>query len=71
MTERSIPLPEIMQQALILILRKTSGSCENFTTGIGSCYKNGRLADAKYGADQVCDSCIAHRALFVDSTLTE
>lgn len=62
--EISQPNPDRMERALILILRKTCGSCESFTTGIGSCYKNGRAADAKYGEDQACDACIAYRALF-------
>lgn len=52
------------EQGLMLILRKACGRCENSTSGIGSCYTNGRKADAMYGADQVCDACIAHRALF-------
>lgn len=66
MAERYTPQTDRFEKALMLILRKTSGSCETFTTGIGSCYKNGRFADAKYGADMACDSCIAHRALFHD-----
>lgn len=64
MTERPYPDPERMERALMLILRKTCGSCETSTSGIGSCYKDGRKADAKYGEDQACDACIAYRALF-------
>ena len=52
------------EQGLMLILRKACGACENSTSGIGSCYRNQRTAEATYGADQVCDACIAHRALF-------
>lgn len=37
--------------------------CQNFTTGLGSCFRNGRTADAEYGADQACEGCIAHAAL--------
>lgn len=52
------------EQGLLLILRKACGRCENSTRGIGSCYAEGRKADAMYGDGQVCDACIAHRALF-------
>lgn len=62
--ETSQPDPARMERALTLILRKTCGTCEHSTAGIGSCYKDGRRADAKYGADQACDACIAYRALF-------
>lgn len=37
--------------------------CENFTSGIGSCFRNGRTVDAQYTADRCCNSCIAHDAL--------
>jgi hypothetical protein len=40
-----------------------TGGCENFTTGYGSCVKDGRTPDADYTADKVCDSCIAHAAI--------
>jgi hypothetical protein len=69
MIARTQVSPERLEQALMLILRKTCGCCENFTTGIGSCYKNGRAADARDGADMVCDSCIAYRALFSDDMM--
>ena len=52
------------EQGLMLGLRKTCGCGENYTTGIGSCYRNNRSAEAMYGADHVCDACIAYRALF-------
>lgn len=37
--------------------------CESFTSGIGSCFRSGRLLRAKYGAEQACASCIAYDAL--------
>jgi hypothetical protein len=37
--------------------------CETFTTGIGSCFRNGRTVDAEYTAYRCCASCIAHDAL--------
>lgn len=37
--------------------------CENFTSGIGSCFRDGRTVDAEDGADRCCHSCIAHDAL--------
>lgn len=51
-----------LKDALIAILWKTGGSCESYTTGVGSCYRNGRKLTST--SDQPCDSCIAHRALF-------
>lgn len=50
-------------EALQLILGQTGGDCEHSTSGIGSCWKDGRAADAEFGADQACPSCIAHAAL--------
>ena len=41
----------------------TVGECENFTSGIGSCYRLGRTTNAKYTADKCCNSCIASAAL--------
>lgn len=37
--------------------------CEHFTTGLGSCFDNGRHPLALYGADQACHPCIAWAAL--------
>ncbi len=37
--------------------------CEHYTTGLGSCFENGRKLDAEYLADRVCDHCIADLAL--------
>lgn len=37
--------------------------CENFTSGLFSCFKDGRTVNAQYGADKVCNSCIAEKAL--------
>lgn len=36
--------------------------CENFTSGVGSCFRNGRTVNATFGADRCCNSCIAHDA---------
>ena len=62
--DKPYPDPERMERALMMILRKTCGTCESSTSGIGSCYKNGRTAGAKCGEEQACDACIAYRALF-------
>lgn len=37
--------------------------CENYTTGLGSCYENGRTPDAKFGAERCCTACIADSGL--------
>ena len=37
--------------------------CENFTSGIGSCFRDDRTVDAKDMADRCCNSCVAHDAL--------
>lgn len=47
------------------------GRCENFMdwnergkhAPLGTCFKNGRTADAEYGSDLACTACIAHAAL--------
>lgn len=54
---------ERVKAALQLILSQTYGECEHNTSGIGSCFANGRTADAEYGADMACPPCIAHAAL--------
>jgi hypothetical protein len=54
---------DAMAAALRLILAQTHGDCEHSTTGIGSCFENSRTADAVYGCDMACASCIAHAAL--------
>lgn len=38
-------------------------TCTNFTTGLGSCFRNGRSPDAQYGAVECCVPCIADAAL--------
>lgn len=38
-------------------------ACENFTGGLGSCYKAGRSPGAEFEADACCVRCIAHRFL--------
>ena len=49
-----------MRYALKLI---SGDRCENYTGGGWQCFRNGRIADAKYGADRACDACIAAWAL--------
>jgi hypothetical protein len=58
--QRRLNAYPILAEALALIRRD---ACENFTTGLGSCYQHGRTPDAKYGAERCCDSCIADAAL--------
>jgi len=50
-----------MERALQILCRH--GRCLNFTTGIGACFREGRKAQAEYGADQACVACIADYAL--------
>lgn len=49
-----------LQQALHLIM---GTGCENSTSGLGSCFKEGRTPGHIYGAFSVCNSCIAYEAL--------
>lgn len=52
--------------ALNLIAWRHGGECESFTTGIGSCFKNGRHAVSLTGtADEACAPCLAFAALSV------
>lgn len=37
--------------------------CENFTDGLGACYRAGRSPSAQYGADRCCTACIADAIL--------
>jgi len=49
---------------LIASLQKLAArGCENFTTGVGSCYQNGRHETAEYLADRCCSACVADYAL--------
>lgn len=53
----------------LIVERNGQPKCERFTTGIGSCFTDaGCTADARYGQDQACASCIAHYAL-TDQTI--
>ena len=54
---------ERLETALWQILWSTRDQCEHFTSGIGSCFRNGRTPEAFYGAERCCNSCIAHLAL--------
>lgn len=64
---RAMATIDAMSDALRLIRLQgggDDGACENFTTGIGSCFEHdNRTADARYGADRACSPCIAHYAL--------
>lgn len=51
---------EGMEKALRTI---ASWDCENFTSGIGSCYENDRTPDAEFTADRCCAPCIADKGL--------
>jgi len=42
-------------------LEVIAGPCEHFTKG--SCFDAGKTVRARYGADAVCNACIANRAL--------
>lgn len=52
---------ERMERALKLMC--ASGKCEHSTSGIGDCFRTGRTADARYGADRACPACSADLAL--------
>lgn len=52
-----------LEEALRNILAATDGECEHFTSGIGTCFKEGRIPTAHFGADRCCPSCIAAAAL--------
>lgn len=48
----------------IQTLRHIMGEeCESYTSGLGSCYEEGRSPGAKYMAERCCVNCIAHRYL--------
>ena len=49
-----------LQQALHIIM---GTDCGNFTSGLGSCFEEGRVPGHMYGAFSVCASCIAYEAL--------
>jgi hypothetical protein len=50
--------------AALQTLRHIMGDeCENFTSGLGSCYEAGRSPGAEYSSDRCCVNCIAHRFL--------
>lgn len=55
-----------LEGALLDIMDQTDGKCASFTTGIGSCFDNGRNRDATDGADMPCPQCVAYRALVWD-----
>jgi hypothetical protein len=50
----------ICENALILI---ASWDCENYRTGIGSCYRARRMEDASETSKRCCAPCIAHKTL--------
>lgn len=52
-----------LREALKRVVESNQGQCENYTTGIGSCFSYGRSPDARYSAERCCNPCIAHAAL--------
>lgn len=52
-----------LEKALRYILAASADQCENYTSGIGSCFRNYRTPDATYGADRCCWPCLAHSVL--------
>src|SRR5215467_14329339 len=50
----------ICENALILI---ASWDCENYRTGIGSCYRARRTEDASETSKRCCAPCVAHKTL--------
>jgi hypothetical protein len=52
-----------LEAGLRVIAESAAGGCEHSTTGIGSCFRNHRTADAHYGADRACTACIAWQVL--------
>lgn len=57
-----------LQTAWRYVLNASGNACENYTSGIGSCFRNGRTPDAKYGEDRCCWSCLANMTLMVSVT---
>ena len=47
---------------LLVALGDIAGPCSNYT-GPTWCLENGRVIGHKYGAEAVCDQCIANRAI--------
>jgi len=52
-----------LESGLRVIAESAAGGCEHSTSGIGSCFRNHRTADARYGADRACTACIAWQVL--------
>lgn len=63
-----IPIEQRHEWALRIILIKSDRVrgdflCESFTSGIGSCHRNGRYPDSDYSSNRWCHSCLAYFAL--------
>ena len=58
------PIPMLHPGAVLGAI--AARSCETFTTGPGSCFRNGRVVLSRYGADSVCDPCLAWAAIHRD-----
>lgn len=52
-----------LEAGLRVIAESAAGGCEHSTSGIGSCFRNHRTADAHYAADRACTACIAWQVL--------
>lgn len=54
-------VPPLDQSLALRVIARHA--CETFTTGPGSCFRNGRNPIARFGADVACHACIAWAAL--------
>lgn len=57
------PPTESMRGALEHLVAANDWECQNYTSGIGSCYREGRTLEAQYGADRACMACFCHVSL--------
>lgn len=48
---------------MLEFLHKELDECENFTSGLGSCYEQGRIEGAEYSSESVCIGCMIDRFL--------
>ncbi len=57
----AVSIPHIsMKEALELIAKD---GCENWTSGIASCFEASKQIGAPHSADSVCHGCLAYAAL--------
>lgn len=48
---------------MLEFLNRELDACENFTSGLGSCYENDRVEGAPYSSEAVCVGCMVDRFL--------